>query len=227
MIQLEGVSARHGSTNVLHNLSIRFENQRRTVLLGRSGSGKSTLLRLINRLIEPSSGTIRYGNQQLAQMDPLELCRSIGFVSQHLGLFPHWTARKQIERFHSHPQGIEELAASLGLDPQQLDRYPHQLSGGQQQRVALARALASNPPVLLLDEPFSALDPLLRLELQNLVMGLDKTILFVTHDLREALRLGDQIVFLRAGHIAYDGPAHQIHASDDLEVRAYLETLES
>ena len=227
MIRLEAASARHGQTQVLHQITARFEARRRTILLGRSGSGKSTLLRLINRLIEPSSGSIEFNNQPIQQIHPLELRRSVGFVSQHLGLFPHWTARRQIARFHHHDQSVETLAASLGLEPAQLDRYPHQLSGGQQQRVALARALASNPPVLLLDEPFSALDPLLRRELQNLILTLDKTILFVTHDLREALRLGDQIIFLRDGHIVYDGPANQIHASGDDEIQAYLETLDA
>jgi osmoprotectant transport system ATP-binding protein len=119
------------------------------------------------------------------------------------------------------------LAASLGLSPEHLDRYPHQLSGGQQQRVALARALASNPPLLLLDEPFSALDPILRRELQDLILTLDKTIVFVTHDLREALRLGERIVFLSAGHIIFDGTPQELYASGHPEVEAYLRTLES
>ena len=227
MIQLENITLRYGETTILSNVNLNIHNQRRTVLLGPSGSGKSTLLRLLNRLIEPTSGAILYGHQPILNIPPLELRRSMGFVSQHLGLFPHWTARQHIARFHQHHQGVDELAASLGLDTQQLDRYPHQLSGGQQQRVALARALASNPPVLLLDEPFSALDPLLRRELQDLILTLDKTIIFVTHDLREALRLGEHIVFLSAGHIAYNDTPHNIYASDHPEVQAYLRTLES
>jgi osmoprotectant transport system ATP-binding protein len=227
MIQLEDISVRFGATQILQNIRLHFEGNRRTALVGRSGSGKSTLLRLINRLIEPTSGKIHHGNKPIESISPIELRRGIGFVSQHLGLFPHWTARQHIARFHQHPQSVEDLAASLGLAPQHLDRYPHQLSGGQQQRVALARALASNPPLLLLDEPFSALDPLLRRELQDLILGLDKTILFVTHDLREALRLGERIVFLSEGHIIYNGTPRDIYASDHPEVQAYLRTLES
>lgn len=225
MIHLENIRFDRGSTNILRNITLHIPNRRRTVLLGRSGSGKSTLLRLLNRLLEPTSGSILFGQRPLASVDVLELRRSIGFVSQNLGLFPHWTARRQIARFHQHTQGIDELAASLGLDPQQLSRYPHELSGGQQQRVALARALASNPPVLLLDEPFSALDPLLRRDLQDLLMRLDKTIVFVTHDLREALRLGEQIVFLRDGEIAFEGTSDRVHQATDPELRAYLATL--
>ncbi|MBM3759821.1 MAG: ATP-binding cassette domain-containing protein [Acidobacteria bacterium] len=225
MIHLEQVCFRRGPSVILDHVTLAFENNRRTALIGRSGSGKSTLLRLINRLLEPTSGQIRFGQQPIDSVHPLELRRSIGFVSQHLGLFPHWTARQQIARFHQHSQGVEELAASFGLAPQHLDRYPHQLSGGQQQRVAIARALASNPPILLLDEPFSALDPILRRDLQDLILTLDKTIVFVTHDLREALRIGEQLVFLRNGKIAFNGPAPTLAASEDPEIRAYLETL--
>lgn len=227
MIRFEDISVSFGNGSVLAHINLVIPNQRRTVLLGPSGSGKSTLLRLINRLIEPTSGNIHYGHRPLCDIEPTELRRSIGFVSQRLGLFPHWTARQNIARFHQHSQGVEELAASLGLESSQLDRYPHQLSGGQQQRVAIARALASNPPLLLLDEPFSALDPVLRCELQDLILALDKTIIFVTHDLREALRLADHLVFLDQGRIVFDGPTPELHLCSHPRVAAYLRTLES
>lgn len=226
MIRLEGVSVRFGARAVLDEIAVEFAERKRTVLLGSSGSGKSTLLRLINRLIEPSAGRVWFGERAAEDIPGQELRRAIGFVPQGLGLFPHWTARKHLERFHRHSQTVEALAASLGLEAHQLERYPHQLSGGQQQRVALGRALAPDPPVLLLDEPFSALDPVLRKEMQDLILKLDKTIAFVTHDIREALRLGDRIVFLSGGQIAYDDTATSIHASPHAEVQAFLRTLD-
>jgi osmoprotectant transport system ATP-binding protein len=225
MIYLHQVHFRHGENQVLTNINLHIRKCQRTVLLGRSGSGKSTLLRLLNRLAEPANGRITFQGEELGSIDPQLLRRNIGFVSQGLGLFPHWTARQQIARFHQQGQSIEALAASLGLEPTLLDRYPHQLSGGQQQRVAIARALASDPPVLLLDEPFSALDPILRCELQQLILGLNKTIVFVTHDIREGLRLGQQLVFLRAGRIVFDGPQEGLASCPDEEVQAYLRTL--
>jgi osmoprotectant transport system ATP-binding protein len=225
MIHFNQVSFNRGTTRILSGISLEIPPNQRTVLLGRSGSGKSTLLRLINRLLETSSGSITLNQKPIEEIDPLTLRLSIGFVSQNLGLFPHWTARQQITRFHHHKDSVETLAASIGLDSTLLDRYPHQLSGGQQQRVAIARALASNPPLLLLDEPFSALDPILRREMQDLILTLDKTIIFVTHDLREAMRLGHQLVFLRDGKIVFSGPPQGLQSSNDTEVQAYLRTL--
>ncbi len=225
MILLNQVAFNRGTASILAGITLEVPPNQRTVLLGRSGSGKSTLLRLINRLLQTSSGSITFNQKPLAEIDPLTLRRSIGFVSQNLGLFPHWTARQQITRFHHHKDSVESLAASIGLDSTLLDRYPHQLSGGQQQRVAIARALASNPPLLMLDEPFSALDPILRREMQDLILALDKTIIFVTHDLREAMRLGHKLVFLRDGKIVFSGPPHELQSSNDTEVQAYLRTL--
>lgn len=226
MILFNQVEFNRGTTRILSGISLEIPPNQRTVLLGRSGSGKSTLLRLINRLLNPSSGSITLNQIPLETLDPLTLRRSIGFVSQNLGLFPHWTARQQITRFHHHKANVETLATSIGLDSTLLDRYPHQLSGGQQQRVAIARALASNPPLLMLDEPFSALDPILRREMQDLILTLNKTIIFVTHDLREAMRLGHQLVFLRDGKIVFNGPPQHLHTSNDSEVQAYLRSLE-
>ena len=225
MILFNQVAFNRGTTRILSGITLEIPPNQRTVLLGRSGSGKSTLLRLINRLLATSSGSITLNQKPLEEIDPLTLRRSIGFVSQNLGLFPHWTARQQIARFHNHTDSVETLAASIGLDSTLLNRYPHQLSGGQQQRVAIARSLASNPPLLLLDEPFSALDPILRREMQDLILTLDKTIIFVTHDLREAMRLGHQLVFLRDGKIVFNGPPQDLHTAEDSEVQAYLRTL--
>ena len=223
MIQFREVSFRRGDREILRGVDLTFGVGTTTAILGRSGSGKSTLLRLVNRLLAPSAGAVWYSGKAVTDYEPLALRRALGFVPQDLGLFPHWTAGRQIERFGAH--GLR-VAGSLGLAGELLDRYPHELSGGQQQRVALARALASDPPVLLLDEPFSALDPILRRELQDLVRGLDKTILFVTHDLREALRLGERVVFLRDGRVAFQGDEAAMRRSEDAEVRAYFATLE-
>ena len=218
MILFNQVAFNRGPTSILSNITLEIPPNQRTVLLGRSGSGKSTLLRLINRLLATSSGSITLNQKPLEEIDPLTLRRSIGFVSQNLGLFPHWTARQQITRFHHHTDSVETLATSIGLNKALLDRYPHQL-------VAIARALASNPPLLLLDEPFSALDPILRREMQDLILTLNKTIIFVTHDLREAMRLGHQLVFLRDGKIVFSGPPNNLQSSNDTEVQAYLRTL--
>lgn len=212
MIALRGVSVRYGAHTVLDKIDLEIPAQRRTILLGRSGSGKSTLLRLLNGLQKPSTGTVEFQGR-------------CGFVPQSLGLFPHWTVERHIARFHAHPLAVADLAATLGLPAELLPRYPHQLSGGQQQRVALARALAPNPPVLLLDEPFSALDPILRHDLQSLLLTLDKTIIFVTHDLREALRLGEHLVFLYNGRVAWAGAPAELGSATHPEVLAYRSTL--
>lgn len=227
MIDFSAVHASRGGREILRGITLSFPANTTTAILGRSGSGKSTLLRLINQLLLPSSGNITYNQKSVADYNSLELRRALGFVQQNLGLFPHFTARQQIARFHHHPLNVDALVQSLGLEASLLDRYPHQLSGGQQQRVALARALASNPPVLLLDEPFSALDPILRRELQDLILSLNKTILFVTHDIREALRLGQQLVFLRDGRVTFAGSPAEIRSSGDSEVQAYLKTLDA
>jgi len=226
MIEVRNLHFAHGAQRILQGIDLNFAGKKRTILLGRSGSGKSTLLRLLNRLLEPAAGEIFFNGQPITALDTTTLRRTLGFVPQRLGLFPHWTARRQIERFLDSSIDLNSLSQSLGLSPAELERFPHQLSGGQQQRVALARALASNPPVLLLDEPFSALDPPLRRELQDLILSLDKTILFVTHDLREALRLGDHIVFLSEGQIAFAGPPGQLSNSLHPEVQTYLASLD-
>jgi osmoprotectant transport system ATP-binding protein len=182
-----------------------------TVLVGPSGCGKTTSLRMVNRMIEPTSGRITVEGQDTATMDATELRRGMGYVIQHAGLFPHRTVADNIatvprllgwDRKKSRGTSLE-LLERVGLPLAFADRYPHQLSGGQQQRVGVARALAADPPVMLMDEPFSAVDPVVREQLQDeflrLQEELGKTILFVTHDIDEAVKLGDQVAVLRVG----------------------------
>ena len=207
------------------------------VLLGRSGAGKTTTLRLINRLITPSAGDVRIAGDDLATQDDSQLRRRIGYVIQEIGLFPHFTVAENVglvprlERWSSTraEQRIRELLALVGLDPVTFGpRYPHQLSGGQRQRVGVARALANDPPLLLLDEPFGALDPVTRLELQRefraLVARLRKTLVFVTHDAREALFLGTHIGLLESGRLAFLGTTNEFRASPLPQVRQFMDS---
>ena len=204
------------------------------VLLGRSGSGKTTTLKLVNRLVSPTSGTILVNGAQNDQIDIIRLRRGIGYVIQEAGLFPHFTVARNIglvpklegwcrERIGSR---VEEMLQLVGLDPKFAQRYPHQLSGGQRQRVGVARALAADPEILLMDEPFAALDPLTRDDLQRefllLQRRLHKTVLFVTHDLREALRLGSRIALMEAGKLVTVLTPHEFVKSDDPWAAAYV-----
>lgn len=188
------------------------------VLLGRSGSGKTTTLRLINALVRPSAGDVLVGGISTASWDPVTLRRSIGYVIQEIGLLPHFTVAKNVglvPKLMAWPaerigKRVGELLALVGLPPAEFrDRYPHQLSGGQRQRVGLARALAGDPPLLLCDEPFGAVDPLTRSELQRefrgLVHRLEKTVVFVTHDVAEAESLADRIVLMDEGRCVFVG----------------------
>jgi osmoprotectant transport system ATP-binding protein len=197
------------------------------VLLGRSGSGKTTTLKLVNRLVTPTSGEVRVNGESNAQGDVIRLRRHIGYVIQDVGLFPHFTVEKNIglvpkiegwslDRIRAR---VQELLQLVGLAPELCSRYPHQLSGGQRQRVGVARALAADPEILLMDEPFGALDPLTRDELQreffSLQQRLHKTVVFVTHDLREALRLGSRIALMEAGKlVTVLGPQEFLKSAD-------------
>jgi osmoprotectant transport system ATP-binding protein len=205
------------------------------VLLGRSGSGKTTTLKLINRLLEPSGGEVRVGGQLAAAEEPTRLRRRIGYVIQEIGLFPHFTVAENVglvPRLEQWPPGriaerVRELLTLVGLDPRAFaDRYPHQLSGGQRQRVGVARALAADPPLLLLDEPFGALDPITRVELQREFGGLQtrlgKAIVFVTHDVREGLLLGTQLGLMQAGRLVFLGTPEEFRSSDQPECRAFM-----
>lgn len=212
MIEFESVSKRYpDSTVAVGDFSLRVESEKTTVLVGSSGCGKTTLLRMVNRMVEPSSGRILLHGEDVKAKDPIQLRRSIGYVLQEGGLFPH---RKVLDNICTVPllKGTSkadanrkafELLETVGLDSSVAARYPSELSGGQQQRVGVARALAADPTVLLMDEPFGAVDPLVRKELQIEVKRLQKqlgiTILFVTHDIDEAFTLGDEIVVLTTG----------------------------
>ena len=212
MISFENVSKRYpGDVVAVNGLSFTAPTGQLTVLVGPSGCGKTTSLRMINRLVRPTSGTIRLGNEPTAGMDEAILRRRIGYVIQHAGLFPHRTVIDNIAttaRLNGIPKSQArkialDLLERVGLSIDFAVRYPWQLSGGQQQRVGVARALASNPKFMLMDEPFSAVDPIVRAQLQDEFLRLQKemgkTIIMVTHDIDEALKLGDQVAVLRVG----------------------------
>ena len=209
------------------------------VLLGRSGSGKTTTLKLINRLLTPTAGEIRVEGLPVAHEDVVRLRRGIGYVIQEVGLFPHFTVQRNvglvpaIEGWPKEKISLrtEELLKMVGLEPDLASRYPHQLSGGQRQRVGVARALAADPAILLMDEPFGALDPLTRNELQHeflsLQQRLHKTVVFVTHDLNEALRLGSRIALMEAGKLVAVLSPHDFLRSADLLAAAYVRAFRS
>jgi osmoprotectant transport system ATP-binding protein len=221
MIDFNEVSVRRGGKLVLDALTLDLAEGEHTVLLGKSGSGKSTLLRLINRLLDADSGRIRVFGQDVRHWDPHALRRRIGFVPQDLGLFPHVRVGGQI-RLALRVRGAEgqpgPFLEAVQLPAEYATRFPHELSGGEQQRVALARALAGGTDLLLLDEPFSALDFATRRTLQDLVRGLKRSIVFVTHDIREALRMGDRIAYLENGKL--------LHWDTAESLRPWLEKLE-
>jgi osmoprotectant transport system ATP-binding protein len=230
-------------TQVLSGFNLLVQNGETLVLLGRSGSGKTTSLKLVNRLLSPSSGDVRVKGVSNGEGDVIRLRRSIGYVIQDVGLFPHFTVERNIglvpkiegwpaERVRAR---VHELLQTVGLAPDTALRYPHQLSGGQRQRVGVARALAGDPEILLMDEPFGALDPLTRDDLQRefllLQQRLHKTVVFVTHDLREALRLGSRIALMEAGRlVTVLAPTEFLQSTDPLAsayVRAFGGGLES
>lgn len=227
VIELRDVSYRVEGTQVLSGVSLQVQRGETLVLLGRSGSGKTTTLKLINRLVTPTSGEILVNGISNAQVDVIRLRRSIGYVIQEAGLFPHFTVERNVGLV-PHIEGwsgdrirarVKELFQLVGLTEEFASRYPHQLSGGQRQRVGVARALAADPEILLMDEPFAALDPLTRDELQreflSLQRRLHKTVIFVTHDLREALRLGSRIALMEAGKLLLVlSPEEFLHSSD-------------
>ena len=217
MIELSGVTKTYpGGTQAVKELDLAVQPGEIVCLVGPSGCGKSTTLKMINRLIEPTSGTIRVNGIDITKTDPVQLRRGIGYVIQHVGLFPHQRILANVmsvPRLLGVPKSVaasraQELLAQVGLDPADFaKRYPHQLSGGQQQRVGLARALAADPPVLLMDEPFGAVDPLVRVHLQDFFLDLQKTlhktVVMVTHDIDEAVKMGDRVaVFNTHGELA-------------------------
>ena len=237
-ITLDAVRKRYpDGTEAVRELSLEVKAGELVVLIGPSGCGKSTVLRMINRLIEPTGGRILLGDEDVTQVDPVRLRRRIGYVIQNVGLFPHQTVSANVatvpgllgwprERTR---RRVDELLDLVGLDPAQFGRrYPHELSGGQRQRVGVARALAADPVVLLMDEPFSAVDPIVRARLQEEFLRLQaevrKTIVLVTHDLDEAVRLGDRIAVLSEGGRLeqYDTPAELLGAPASPFVREFV-----
>jgi osmoprotectant transport system ATP-binding protein len=237
-LEFRQVSYRIAGNVILENLSLTVEPGRTLVLLGRSGSGKTTALKMLNALLFPSSGQVLVDGRATTDWDLIQLRRGIGYVIQEVGLFPHFTIGENVglvprlqgwapDRIASR---VAELLQQVGLDPGKFrDRYPRQLSGGQRQRVGVARALAAEPNFLLFDEPFGALDPVTRAELQDQFLELrdrlHKTSIFVTHDVREAMKLGTEIALLHRGKLeVLTAPAEFLN-SPGPEARAFLATL--
>ncbi|TNM61766.1 ABC transporter ATP-binding protein [Aliirhizobium smilacinae] len=222
MIRMENVTKRYaeGAAPSVDNLTLEVPEGSTVALIGPSGCGKTTTMRMINRLIEPTEGRIFVNGEDVTQADPVQLRRHIGYVIQNVGLFPHMTIAENIAAVPNllgwdQPRirkRTEDLLDLVGLDPKEmLARYPRQLSGGQRQRIGVARALAADPAVLLMDEPFGAIDPIARARLQDefrqILSRVRKTVVLVTHDLDEAIRLGDRIAIMKAGRIVqYDTP---------------------
>ncbi len=239
MIEFEDVDYQYQNGQVvLESLSFSIAQGEVLVLLGRSGAGKSTILKLINRLIEPSSGIVRVESRPTREWDKIKLRRHIGYVLQDVGLFPHMTIGENIgvvPRLEGWSESlvrdrVSELFALVGLDEASYSqRFPRELSGGQRQRVGVARALAADPPILLMDEPFGALDPLTRaemhLEFKRIQERVRKTVVCVTHDLGEAFALANRIGVLARGKLAALASPAEIAASTDPEVRIFLDAL--
>lgn len=213
MITFDRVIKRYGNNEVLHSISLSLPQGEIISIIGRSGCGKTTLLKTINRLIPLTSGKILINGQDIQSMNPVTLRRQIGYVIQQTGLFPHMTIYENlatvlqlhhVSKIEYEPQ-IQKIVDKVGLSRNLLPRYPAELSGGQQQRVGVARALITNPEIILMDEPFSALDPITRLSLQDEILHLQtmlhKTIVFVTHDMDEAIKISDHICLMRDGHV--------------------------
>ncbi len=220
---------------ILRHLTLQVQGGEILVLLGRSGSGKTTALKLVNRLLELSEGEIRVEDRPAREWDVIKLRRHIGYAIQDVGLFPHFTIERNIglvPAIENWPKEkvakrVEELIHLVGLNGDVALRYPHELSGGQRQRVGVARALAADPPILLMDEPFGALDPLTRSDLQreflSLQQKLRKTVLFVTHDLREAMLLGSRIALLEEGELVSMSTQEEFLTSSNPLVKKYVE----
>lgn len=235
-IVFENVRKQYGNSVVIDDLNLSIPEGQIVVIVGPSGCGKTTTMKMINRLIESTSGTILVNGQDIRGIDAVELRRGIGYVIQQIGLFPHMTIAENIALVPKLRSGkktidfakVDQLLEIVGLEPELYrDRYPAELSGGQQQRIGVARALMSDPPIILMDEPFSALDPITREQLQDELIRLNedlhKTIIFVTHDMDEALKIADQIIVMQDGKVIQQGKPDQIlrHPANDF-VREFL-----
>jgi len=234
-VELINVSHYFGSSPVLENISVAFEQHKITGIIGRSGSGKSTLLQVINALIKPSQGHVLFYDKLVHHLNPYEMRQKMGYVVQGIGLFPHLTVEEnillnsKIANKLPDPIRVDTLMKMVSLPADFKKKYPFELSGGEQQRVGICRALFNNPPLLLMDEPFGALDSITRYEIQQEVLQLQKaeprTILFVTHDIREAARLADSILVIEGGKIQQFDKKEMIFESPSNEsVRKLIET---
>ena len=247
MIEVSGLTKRFGATTAVADVSFQVAAGQLLVLLGSSGSGKTTTMKMLNRLIVPTSGTVTINGQDVGQLRPEQLRRRIGYVIQQIGLFPHLTVTENmavVPRLLGWPTAktesriaelgnlvglpIGQYANALLLSATQLKRYPHELSGGQQQRIGIARALAADPPVILMDEPFGALDPLIRSQLQQefrqIQQQFNKTVVMVTHDVAEAVQLADQVALMHEGQLVQIGKPHDLlfHPANDF-VRQFFD----
>ena len=239
LVEFDRVSYRiNNGRPLVSELSLAVKEGESMMLLGRSGSGKTTTLKLINRLLEPTSGEVRVEGSATTRWDVIGLRRRIGYVIQEVGLFPHLNVERNIgmipvlegwERDRV-TRRVEELLELVGMPGREFgQRFPHELSGGQRQRVGVARALAADPPILLLDEPFGALDPITRVEMQrqflDLQQRLRKTVVFVTHDVREAFLLGSRVALLREGRLVAVGSPEELRYVEHPEVKVFLDSL--
>ena len=236
VVELRGVSFAHAGGPVLRDVNLGVDAGEVLALVGASGSGKTTLLRLVNRLLDPGAGEVLVEGRATRTWDPIRLRRRIGYVIQEVGLFPHLTIAENVgvvPRLEAWPAArvharVSELLDLVGLPPAEFGgRYPDELSGGQRQRVGVARALAVDPPILLMDEPFGALDPGTRRQVQEEFLGiqdrLHKAVLLVTHDMNEAMGLADRVAVMETGHVIWSGSPSALAESDDPRVRHLLE----
>lgn len=236
MIQFESITKTYKTKQVLSDISFKIDKGSLVAIIGESGCGKTTLLKMINRLVKITTGTIRIEGKDIQEMDEVALRRNIGYVIQQTGLFPHMTVRENIELIPKLQKvkpielakNTSRLMQMVGLDCEEfLDRYPTELSGGQQQRVGVARSFATDPDIILMDEPFSALDPITRSDLQDELMELQsklkKTIVFVTHDMDEAVKIADKICIMRDGKVLqYDTPENILKNPQDEFVSSFV-----
>src|SRR2546429_2893137 len=238
LVEFQNVSYAANGQPIIDRLNLNVARGETMVLLGESGCGKTTTLKLVNRLLAPTSGEVIVEGKATGEWDVIRLRRRTGYVIQEAGLFPHFTVEQNVALLPNLEdwdeartrERVREMLWLVGLDPERFaDRYPRELSGGQRQRVGVARALAADPPLLLMDEPFGALDPLTRASLQKefaeLKARLGKTVIFVTHDVREALMLGSRIALMDKGKIVLLETPQEFVKSNDEHARAYLETL--
>jgi osmoprotectant transport system ATP-binding protein len=239
ILEIRNLTYAIGGRPILRDITLEVAEGETVALLGRSGSGKTTLLKMVNRLLQPLAGEIRFENKSSTGWDPIQLRRRMGYVIQDAGLFPHWTVEANVglvPKLENWPPGkarerVEMLLTMVGLPPADFrSRYPRQLSGGEKQRVGIARALAADPPLLLLDEPFAALDPITRFEMQrqfgDLRRSFHKAALFVTHDVREALAVGSRIALFKDGALDLVLPPDEFLRARTPEALAFLTSLE-